>query len=328
MVTVYFGTNRRPNRKHKPTDFTGEFSDIGLGDLRFGQAQVTLAGDDDRVESIQVFKETPSLSEKGSRTLLEDVQASMADHKHDALIYVHGFNVSFHDALVGAARIQAQYKSREGKPIDVIALSWPSDGSATHYPSDRHDAKASGLALARGFTRLIEFLRGTQIDCGRRIHLLCHSMGNYALRWAVQELLKTHGHLPTIFSEILLAAADEDDDTFELDHKLGRLPELGHRVSVYFNRGDDALNTSDWLKGNPDRLGSDGPRKPRAVHNKISLVDCSDVAGDGLLELGHSYYIEEPKVVKDINQVLAGARSHQIPNREYLHQTNRYRLKD
>ena len=41
MVKVYFGTNRKPNRKTAPDDFGHEFSAEGLANLRFGMAEVT-----------------------------------------------------------------------------------------------------------------------------------------------------------------------------------------------------------------------------------------------------------------------------------------------
>ena len=41
MVKVYFGPNRKPNRKKAPDDFGQGFSDDGLANLRFGMAEVT-----------------------------------------------------------------------------------------------------------------------------------------------------------------------------------------------------------------------------------------------------------------------------------------------
>ena len=47
MVKVYFGTNRKPNRKASPDDFGREFSEDGLANLRFGMAEVTGGGLDE-----------------------------------------------------------------------------------------------------------------------------------------------------------------------------------------------------------------------------------------------------------------------------------------
>jgi esterase/lipase superfamily enzyme len=120
-----------------------------------------------------------------------------------------------------------------------------------------------------------------------------------------------------------MMAADEDDDTFEHDHKLALLPRLAHRVNVYFNHGDVALEISDKTKGNPDRLGTDGPRLPQQVPAKVSQIDCTPVV-TGAIE--HSYYIESKRVVEDMLQVLAGKPSDEITGRKYVPESNRYRL--
>ena len=194
------------------------------------------------------------------------------------------------------------------------------------YGSDRKDAMASGPAFARGLLKLTDFLRGAtpEESCNQRIHLLAHSMGNYVLRHTVQEYVaQSTGRPARLFDQVFLAAADEDDDAFEHDYKLKPLPRLARRINVYFNNNDRAMTGSDWTKGNPDRLGDDGPRLPRAVPGKVSLIDCTAVVG-GLVE--HFYFLDAPKVVDDMRAVIAGTPSDQIANREYVPETNRYRL--
>jgi hypothetical protein len=41
----------------------------------------------------------------------------------------------------------------------------------------------------------------------------------------------------------------------------------------------------------------------------------------------HSYFLDSPKVVDDMKQALTGVASDAIPGRDYVHETNRYRLK-
>ena len=65
-------------------------------------------------------------------------------------------------------------------------------------PGDRDDAAASGIAMARFMMRLLDFLTDKG-QCEQRIHLVAHSMGNWALRHAVQGLisLQAQARLPT-----------------------------------------------------------------------------------------------------------------------------------
>ena len=115
MTTVYFGTNRKPNRKNKPDDFTGEFSDDGLANLRFGEADVNL--DSERVESIEIYRETQTVF--GSQALLDDLRSRMVNEESDTIIFIHGYNVSFKEALISAAKIKARYRV-PGRP----KLTW------------------------------------------------------------------------------------------------------------------------------------------------------------------------------------------------------------
>ena len=344
MVKVYFGTNRKPNRKSNPDGFGHEFSDDGLANLRFGMAEVTgealdhyelyLAPEKLRTDRERKVKGAAG-SVLGSLNVFQRVRAKMTEKQRDTVIFIHGYNVSFGEALTSAAHLKINFsKNEDGPGTNVALFSWPSDGSMMPfiaYANDRQDAAASGPAFARGLLKLADFLRGStpKEACDHRIHLVAHSMGNYVLRHTVQEILAHHpGRPPRIFDQVFLMAADEDDDTFEHDYKLKQLPRLAKRVNVYFNNGDRAMAISDKTKGNPDRLGDDGPRVPRGIPGKVTLIDCTPVVErhtDGLVE--HSYFLNNPKVVADMRQVLVGTPSDQFSNRDYIHETNRYRLK-
>jgi esterase/lipase superfamily enzyme len=211
-----------------------------------------------------------------------------------------------------------------------VLFSWPSDGSMMPfiaYGNDRQDAAASGPAFARGLLKLADFLRGSTPAeaCDHCLHLVAHSMGNYVLRHTVQEYIaQSPGRPARLFDQVFLMAADEDDDAFEYDYKLKQLPRLAKRVNVYFNNNDRAMAVSDKTKGNPDRLGDDGPRIPRSIPGKVTLIDTTAVV-KGIVE--HSYFLDTPKVVTDMQKVLVGTPADEIPNREYVQETNRYRLK-
>ena len=143
---------------------------------------------------------------------------------------------------------------------------------------------------------------------------MAHSMGAYALRHAVQGMRKEVGDdLPRLFDEILLFAPDEDADAFEHDHKLALLPRLGRRVTVYHNREDIPLAISDLTKGNPDRLGADGPAHPHLLPAKVTVVDCTDVVTTGFQE--HRYHKANNTIVNDILAALLGEPARLIKNR-------------
>jgi esterase/lipase superfamily enzyme len=340
MAKVYFGTNRKPNRKAAPDDFGRGFSEDGLGNLRFGMVEVTGEEMDSldlylAPERLRVDRERKTKGGKGSvlgsLNVFNRVREKMVQHSRDTVIFIHGYNVSFKQALTSAARLKRNFSTAEGGPgINIVLFSWPSDGSMMPfiaYGNDRQDAAASGPAFARGLLKLADFLRGSTPAeaCDHCLHLVAHSMGNYVLRHTVQEYLaQSPGRPARLFDQVFLMAADEDDDAFEHDHKLKQLPRLAKRVNVYFNNNDRAMAVSDKTKGNPDRLGDDGPRVPRSIPGKVTLIDTTEVV-KGIVE--HSYFLDTPKVVTDMQQVLVGTPANAIPNREYVQETNRYRLK-
>jgi esterase/lipase superfamily enzyme len=336
MAAIYFATNRNPKPVGNPRDFGKDFNEHGLGALRFGHAARTDDGFDlvlapeNLVKDAERKQRDGKGSKFGSLSVFSDVRKAMADNSSDTIVYIHGYNVTFQEALEAAATMQRNFQALHGgKGVNVVLFSWPSDGSMmpyVAYANDRQDAVASGPAFARGFLKLAEFLRGAtpEESCDQRVHLVAHSMGNYVLRHALQEVIRqSSGRPPRLFDQVFLMAADEDDDAFEHDHKLKFLPRLAKRVSVYFNNGDKGMAVSDKTKANPDRLGDDGPRLPRDIPGKVSLVDCTGVA-DGFVQ--HSYYLDTPRVVQDMVHVLNDVPSTSIERRTYDPETNRYRL--
>jgi esterase/lipase superfamily enzyme len=334
MINVYFGTNRNPRPADKPRNFGKHFSSVGLSDLRFGKATVTgnkveVTTHKEKLVQLGDAKRTDiAKSTFGSQKLFDDMHNAMHASHRDTVLFIHGYNVSFKEAMKSAAKLAQNFSGvNGGKGVNVACFSWPSDGSMrpwVAYSSDRRDAAASGPAFARGLLKVSDFLRKLTSEqaCDQKIHLVAHSMGNYVLRHAVQEIRRqSPGGMPRIFDQIFLMAADEDDDTFEHDHKLKLLPRLGKQVHVYFNRNDHAMAISDTTKGNPDRLGDDGPRAPFQVPGKVTQIDCTP-AVTGLIE--HSYFLDEPKVIADMAQVLEGVDPASVVGRNFLDDRNRF----
>jgi esterase/lipase superfamily enzyme len=236
----------------------------------------------------------------GSQGAFSDLQTIMRQQS-DVLLFIHGYNVSWTNAVGTALSLQTMLNASPERDaeqqVQVVLFTWPSDGMAlpfVSYKSDRSEAAGSGNAIGRGILKVRDFLaslrRSDEELCKQDLHLLCHSMGNYLLENALErcDAFTPGNALPRIFEHIFLCAPDVDDTALEEGHPLGRAHELARSVSVYHNRGDAALVISDFTKGNPDRLGSNGPARPAHVHNKVHQVDCTPLV-KGLVE--HSYYL-------------------------------------
>lgn len=328
-ATVFFATNRRPNRQRDPDDFTDEIVP-DVTDLRFGWcdfAGADLRPDGDLVAlgamgRLHVARERldpadAGRSRLGSTEVFERVRAEMAGGC-DALVFVHGYNYTFREAAARAAQIRDWLSER---PMLMLMFSWPSRGAGVSpktYDDERERAAASGKALGRAVLKARDFLMSIPRDegCEQRIHLLCHSMGNWAMRGAVQGMRTFVGdNIPPLFDEVLLMAADEDDDTLAQRHKLALLLRGCRRVTVYTNRLDKALKASDVAMGNPDRLGRAGPENREALPEKVATVSAASVIDGDADPTGHQYYRNNPRVRRDMLAVLDGETTDGIAGR-------------
>jgi esterase/lipase superfamily enzyme len=335
-VRIFFATNRNYLADNKIELFGGRFNPDGIAALRFGWAEYD-AAESRPLKKVFVYPDiktndpAAAKASQGSGGFLDDLRVTMRDGCTDTVVFIHGFNVSFIDALNAGGALASQI-AIDGKPVNVVVFSWPSDGEMVPYMSyysDREDARTCGAALARTYLKLFDFM--AELDpkeyCDRSLHLLAHSMGNYVLRHGLQALrAKEPRRIVRLFNEIILAAPDEDDDAFDTDDKLRLLPGLGRRVTVYYNHKDRALLISDKTKGNPDRLGSDGPRMLDLLPKKVFVVDCSRVAGEGDPKIQHSYFINCPPVSKDLQETLQGVPADGIGNRREIRPERAYRI--
>ena len=350
-ATVYFATNRNADPA-APFGFGNGYNPDGPYCVRYGWAQVTLPrkrlGGRYKLKQVGVAPESiPGIGAApdaplilGSDSVFDGLRDKLRATGADLLILLHGFGCGFEEALERAAQLREVYGTPE-RPIEVAVFAWPTDGRTLMpdgtdifklaYFSDRTDAEASREAIARSLRRIIDYFRNLSPDmaCGRRMHLMAHSMGNYVLRHAVQSFARDFkpGSMPRLFENIFLMAADEDDDAFEHAHKFARLPELAAAVQVYFASNDAALGISDITKGNPDRLGQAGPRTLTDLPRKVVLVDCAGVSDvEGLTDAGHQYYRSRAEVVADVQAVLAGLPPDQVKQRIYAAAARAFRL--
>src|ERR1035438_4759779 len=229
-MELFYATNRNHEGADRwnPSGYGSKFSDDGMENLRFGKVvfdadeariydYLNITGNYGKGNGIELadyfselaatavitpFQETipdPQIAEVhqpgtvlGSNAMFSEIKALM-EHKTDVILFIHGFNVSWVQAVGSALALQEMLNASAAKDpqqdVMVVLFTWPSDGLAlpfVSYKSDRSDAKGSSGAFGRGVLKLRDFLQEfckiTQNPCGQNIHLLCHSMGNYVLQ--------------------------------------------------------------------------------------------------------------------------------------------------
>jgi len=209
-----------------------------------------------------------------------------------ALVFVHGFNTSFEDAVYRNAQIlwDMQYHGLS------ILYSWSSKGGgASDYGFDRESA----LVARDNFIRLITKL---QNELGiERINVIAHSMGNMLVVDALKSNAATAK--PVKLEQLIMAAPDVDRAVFAL--AVPELHKLAKGLTLYVSSADKALRLSSTLAKFP-RAG-DVPN-----HGPLSLpdVDTIDVTavGNELFGLNHTEFAQNRSVMDDMRLLIDEGR--------------------
>lgn len=331
MITVYFGTNRNYVPGNKIKKFGTFFSSAGGADLRYGHAEVDET-DKFAIKSVHVADEdmhTDLDSKKkrklGSQKVMDIMRKLMTDKKRGTIVYIHGFNYTFTEAVQRAA----EYVHALGNKHSIFLVTWPSKGGILLYPDDYDNARRSGIAIARMLDTVVGYVRdlSKEQQCSQDMFLVAHSLGNFALRNALQSrhVVGRKVAFP-VFKATLLFAADDDSDALEDDAKLKPLKEITERIEVYYTQRDIGLDVSDLIKGNPERLGSEGPDNMYCTPGKVTAVNVTPTLPEVDDFTNHQYYRLSPVVIADSLRVLEGLTGDDLIGRRPLNDVRKFEL--
>lgn len=209
------------------------------------------------------------------------------------LIFVHGFNNGFEDAVYRFAQI-AHDSHADAAPV---LFTWPSRGSVFSYGFDRESANFSRDAFEETIWRL------SQDPTVGDITIMGHSMGAWLVMESLRQMAIRRGRLPPSIHNVILASPDIDVDVFRTQWQALQRPDL--RFTIFVSQGDRALALSRRLSGRVDRLGQIDARSAsnfEAIEQAgIVVIDLSGLRGGD--SLNHSKFAESPEVVR-----LIGAR--------------------
>lgn len=202
----------------------------------------------------------------------------------DLLLFVHGFNVSFDDAVSRTAELGLKI------PFNgvLVAYSWPTLGGTLNYSRDEPVNKSS----VQPFTNFLTTLR-EGVPQETQIHLLVHSMGNRIVMESLFRLPEPRSRKP--FGHVVLCAPDVGVGEFE--EWAPGVVRQAHRVTLYANSSDTALIASKGLH----RERRAGDAEDPLIVSGIETIDCSRI--DQTL-MGHSYYVDNRDVTTDLFMLL------------------------
>jgi esterase/lipase superfamily enzyme len=214
---------------------------------------------------------------------------------HSVLVFVHGFNNRYEDAVYRFAQITHDSGARS---VPILA-TWPSRGSLLAYGYDRESTNYS----RNGLETLFQFLaKDPEVH---EVNILAHSMGNWLAMESLRQMAIRNGRLPAKFKNVMLADADVDVDVFR--QQLSDLGQPRPNFTLFVSRDDRALAVSKRVWGDVGRLGAIDPTvspyKEEIADNHMTVVDLTKIKTDDGLR--HSKFAESPEIVQLIGTRLA-----------------------
>jgi esterase/lipase superfamily enzyme len=297
LQPVFFATNR----KIRPgTDLTlDKISSARSSSIRFGLAMVSVPkqhriGHVERPEPWffgylkRDEKDADDFRIKGLDHLSREQFVQRLKANSDAiLLFIHGYNVRFEDAIFKAAQIAYDANFSGG----VVVFSWPSAGELLKYDYDAQSALFSSGQLLTVMKMLSKNVGG------KKIYVVAHSLGNQIVVDALQQAALSG--TPLNISELILAAPDVDRDVFM--SKAQQIKSVAGNVTIYESSTDKALLASD-IKTWGTRMGYVTTAGPNLVKG-MEVIDVTAV-GDDMFGLNHGTFSANRSVLSDLGHLL------------------------
>lgn len=214
-----------------------------------------------------------------------------------ALVFVHGYNQRFDDAVFRFAQIIHD----SGAPVTPVLFTWPSRGSLLAYGYDRESTSFSRDSLER----LLTFM--AKDPSVGEISILAHSMGNVVTLEALRQMAIRNGRILPKIKYVMLAAPDVDVDVFyTFFHEIGKQHERP-AFTLFVSQDDRALAVSKRVWGDVPRVGAVNPEqepfRTEFEKNNINVIDLTKLRTND--PLAHGKFAASPQVVQAIGARLA-----------------------
>ena len=297
---VFFATVRAfEDEKNIEYQFGNRIRDKGVN---YGLARVSLKAGRRLGDDLEKVAEVERLERFASEDgFVSSIKAAPGfGGEQGILIFVHGYNNSFVEAL----RRAAQFAADGGFPGPIIAFSWPSDGSVLRYFHDEDRLPTTRFGF-HDFMNAIEKLLPRE-----KINLLAHSMGT-------RVVLNYTGTLKQIpsgvakgrYRSLTLAASDGQIEFLRAQEDF--LPDIASLITIYFSEHDRALWVSSRIHhavrlGNisADKLFSDPETAPLADAG-FDFVNAARIDKAFLtFSPRHGYVFDKPHGLADLSALV------------------------
>jgi len=309
VVPVYYGTDR----EHKPGAKRLDYDWKRARRLELGRAMVTIPKIHvipmvERPWAIRIpylnitlyesaedpakhftMQELKTLSREDFLKLVREKISNATRYKDHALIFIHGYQTHFDNAVFRTAQIAYDLKF-DSAPF---LYSWPSGGTLQGYTYDRESA-AQAEPFLRDFLELV-----TKQSNATKVSIIAHSMGNQLLLRVLQDLKRSTPEGIAI-DQLILAAPDVDRHSFE--NIIKSIKGIANGITLYTAANDTALQISRRVNGGIARAG-DVPESGPIVMDGMDTIDATASSMDSI-GINHSGYAENNALLTDIGKLI------------------------
>jgi esterase/lipase superfamily enzyme len=297
VAEIAVGTSRVPifvatTRQRSTTDPGEMFNGERAADVSYASITVSIPPDGSRkIGEVQWPATLPGDPRRDFVTISADYldrqafTASIAEMakrtgRSKVLVFVHGFNNRFDDAVYRFAQIVQDSKV----PVIPVLFTWPSRGEVRlrAYAYDRESANYSRDALESLLNMLTSYPAITEVN------MLAHSMGNWialeALRGRSMRGSQTANSLKADkLKNVMLVAPDVDVDVFRM--QIQRMGAARPRIALFVSQDDQALSLSKNIWGGVARLGdvdpTQEPYRSEFERDRILVFNLTGLASPG-----------------------------------------------
>jgi len=221
----------------------------------------------------------------------DDFFAALKKSQRTPLVFVHGFNVRYQEAVLRAAQIAYDLKYQG----PIILFTWPA-GSGDGFFEDKMLNKTYENNSATAAVS-IEFFKNFLVNFQNqniKINLAVHSMGHQVVLPALSHLGQKASS-KILINELILNAPDFDAAQFKILAK--NIKKISKRITLYCSNNDKAMVASKTFNKS-ERLGA------CAAFDELDSINVGAI-DDAALGLGHGYYSSRP-ILGDVFQTLLG----------------------
>jgi esterase/lipase superfamily enzyme len=226
------------------------------------------------------LKITPLVGARLAQTRLKQY----APRNRRVLVFVHGFNNHFDDAVYQLAQI---VHDSGANPAPILFI-WPSRRRIFEYGYDRESTNFSRDAIEETLRRVVSHPSVGEIT------VMAHSMGLWLLMEILHLISIRENRVQPKIRNVILTSPDLDVDVFTTPWR-----DIGQprpRLTVFVSRNDTALRVSRRLACNVDRLGQIDPKSEpyhsALANSGIDVIDLTDLTIAS--SLNHSKFAENP----------------------------------